>query len=125
MTSRERFHKAVRREEVDRAVFDLCGCPQTQIDYPPAREELTAFLGFADPREGDAPLDERVLRRLHIDTRVVGGMPTPNTVHNREENGVAYDSYGIGRRMVNGRRFAGIGAESHVPAVEKPQLPAQ
>jgi uroporphyrinogen decarboxylase len=80
----------------------LCGCPQTQIDYPETREALASLLGFGGPKQGRFPLDERVLSHFGIDTRAVGGMPTPATVHSREENGVVYDSYGIGRRMVNG-----------------------
>jgi len=102
MKHRERFVKAVSRERTDRAAFDLCGCPQTLIDYPETREALAEFLGIGGPKQGDFPLDERILRRFDIDTRLVGGLPVPRTVHNREENGVVYNSYGIGSRMVNG-----------------------
>jgi uroporphyrinogen decarboxylase len=72
------------------------------IDYPETREALALFLDIKGEKEGDFPLDDRILRRFGIDTRLVGGMPTPDTVHNREENGVLYNSYGIGYRMVNG-----------------------
>ena len=102
MNHRERFRKNVTGEQVDRAVFDLCGCSQTLIDYAETREALGAYLGFTGEVEGDFPLDERVLRRFDIDTRFVGGMPSPKTIHNREENGVLYNNYGIGYRMIKG-----------------------
>jgi len=102
MNSRERFIKAVSHEKTDRAVFDLCGCPQTLIDYPETRQALAEFLGISDPPRGNFPLDERILNRFDIDTRLVGGLPIPKTVHNREEDGILYDSYGIGHRMING-----------------------
>ena len=102
MNHRERFNKAVLREKADRAVFDLCGCQQTLIDYPETREALAGFLGISGAKSGNFPLDDRILRRFDIDTRFVGGLPLPRTVHVREENGILYDSYGIGRRMVNG-----------------------
>ena len=100
MNHRERFKKNILAEKADRAVFDLCGCPQTLIDYAETKKALAVYLGFDGDAEGDFPLDERILRRFDIDTRVVGGMPNPKTVHNREENGVLYNNYGIGYRMV-------------------------
>lgn len=102
MTHRERFARIARRKEADRAVYDFCGSPQTCVDYPETREALGRFLGFSGPAQGIFPVDERILLRFDIDTRLVGGMPTPATVHNRQENGVEYDSYGIGYREVNG-----------------------
>ena len=102
MTHRERFKHAVSHKKADRAVFDLCGCPQTLIDYPETREALVAYLGFSGESADGFPIDERVLNFFDIDTRIVGGMPTPKTVHNRTENDVIYDSYGIGYRQVNG-----------------------
>lgn len=102
MRHRERFYRVVTHQQADRAVFDLCGSPQTQIDYQETKDALGAALGFAPPPWGDFPIDERILEAFDIDTRIVGGMPTPATVHNREENGITYDSYGIGYRMVNG-----------------------
>ncbi len=102
MTSRERFFRAARHQAVDRAVFDLCGCPQTLIDGDATRAALTGLLDVTGPKQGEFPLDERALARLGVDTRIVGGMPTPKTVHNRQEGGILYDSYGIGSRMVNG-----------------------
>lgn len=102
MNHRERFKKCVLREKTDRVVHDLCGCGQTLIDYQETRDALAAYLSFEGEKQGDFPLDERILRYFDIDTRMVGGMPTPKTVHNHEENGVMYDSYGIGHRMING-----------------------
>jgi uroporphyrinogen decarboxylase len=102
LSSRERFNRVAARGEADRAVFDLCGCPQTLIDYEETREALKNHLGFSGEKRGGFPLDERILERFDIDTRIVGGMPTPKTVHNRAEGEVCYDSYGIGSRPVNG-----------------------
>ena len=102
MTPRERFIKTVLHEKTDRVAFDLCGSPQTLIDYQETRDALALCLGIKGEKQGNFPLDERILDRLNIDTRLVGDMPMPKTVHNREEKGVVYDSYGIGRRMVNG-----------------------
>jgi len=101
LTHRERFRKVAAHEKADRAVFDLCGCPQTLIDYPQTREALKELLGFKGEKEGNFPLDERILKFFDIDTRVVGGMPTPQTVHNRAEGEVRYNSYGIGSKPVN------------------------
>ena len=102
MTHRERFHRAAGREKADRAVFDLAGCPQTLIDYPETRDALKAHLGFSGNDNSGFPVDERILKYFDIDTRIVGGMPTPQTIHNRTEGETRYDSYGIGYRPVNG-----------------------
>ena len=102
MTHRERYKRVASHEKADRAVFDLCGCPQTLIDYPLTREALKAYLGFSGKDEGSFPLDERILKVFDIDTRLVGGMPTPETIHNRVEGEIHYNSYGIGSRPVNG-----------------------
>jgi len=102
MTHRERFHAAVTHNAPDRAVFDLCGSPQTEVDYQETKDALAALLGISGPKQGDFNLDERILLALDIDTRRIGGMPTPKTAHCREENGVFYNSFGIGQRPVNG-----------------------
>jgi uroporphyrinogen decarboxylase len=102
ITPRERFQRVVTHEAADRAVFDLCGNPQTLIDYQETRDSLKAYLGFSGPNKGSFPLDERILEFLNIDTRIVGGMPTPNTIHNRIEGEIRYDSYGIGNKPING-----------------------
>lgn len=102
MTHRERFYKAVNHEQTDRAVYDLSGSPQTNVDYEVTQKELMRLLGISGPKQGSFNLDERVLQALKIDTRRVGGMPTPATSHIRQENGVYYDAWGIGSREVNG-----------------------
>jgi uroporphyrinogen decarboxylase len=102
MTHRERFVSTVSHQETDRAVFDLSGCPQTLIDYQETKEALAACLGFTGSPESGFPVDERILKYFDIDTRIVGGMPTPATVHNRTEGDIKFDSYGIGYRFING-----------------------
>jgi uroporphyrinogen decarboxylase len=102
LSPRERFFEVVNHRQADRAVFDLSGCPQTLIDYQETRDALKTFLGFNGAGRGSFPLDERILERFNIDTRIVGGMPTPKTVHNRREGAIRYDSYGIGYRFING-----------------------
>ena len=102
MTHRERFHAVVTHHLADRAVYDLCGSPQTAVDAPTVRERLGALLGIEGAKQGCFGVDERVLEALDIDTRLVGGMPTPTTSHSRRENGISYDSWGIGRRAVGG-----------------------
>ena len=102
MTHRERFRQVAAREKADRAVYDLSGCPQTLIDYPQTREALKIHLGFEGDDNSGFPLDERILTFFDIDTRIVGGMPAPQTVHNRTEGEIQYDSYGIGYRLING-----------------------
>ena len=102
MTHRERFYKVVTHEQTDRAVFDLSGSPQTMIDCPEVERKLAALLGFEGDKQGSGNVDERVLKALDIDLCRIGGMPTPATSHNREENGILYDAYGIGYKMTNG-----------------------
>jgi len=102
MTHRERFRAAAAHGKPDRAVFDLCGSPQTDVDDQAVKDGLSALLGITGGKQGDYNLDERVLTALDIDTRRVGGMPTPCTLHCREEAGVTYDSFGIGYRPING-----------------------
>ena len=102
MTHRERFRKVVTHQQADRAVFDLCGSPQTVVDYDVTKRALEKILGITGPKQGNFNLDERILKAFDIDTRKIGGMPTPPTSHCRTENGVVYDSWGIGYREVNG-----------------------
>ncbi|MCL1887547.1 MAG: methyltransferase [Kiritimatiellaeota bacterium] len=101
MTHRERFCKAVSHQPVDRAVFDLCGSPQTYVDSPEVKARLGEILGFTGPWKGNYCVDERILEAFDIDTRHVGGMPPmPATRHRRAENGVTYNDWGIGFRGV-------------------------
>lgn len=106
MTHRERFKNAASHKAVDRAVFDIAGNPQTKIDYACTKQDLAQLLGIdGEPvyRHCNPNLDERILEKLDIDTRGVGGMPTPATSHMREEGGVRYDELGIGYRTIDGR----------------------
>jgi len=94
MTSRERFLAAAFRFEADRSVFDLEGSPQTQIDDPGVRDALIKHLNCEN--------FDGVLKYFKIDTRRVGGMPTPDTRHCRVENGIHYSQFGIGYKNLNG-----------------------
>ena len=99
MTHRERFYATVTHSTADQAVFDLCGSPQTIIDANEVRDKLADLLRI----EGDDDdIEEQILIALDIDTRRVGGMPIPNTTHEREEGGIVYDQYGIGRKLSHG-----------------------
>ena len=102
MTHRERFYSAVTHGQPDRAVFDLCGSPQTIVDYDITKDELNRLLGITGQKQGDFCLDERVLIHLDIDTRKIGGMPTPPSSHSKApDNGSFTDSWGIGYRYTN------------------------
>jgi uroporphyrinogen decarboxylase len=101
MTHRERFRKVAGREGADRAVFDICGSPQTLIDYEETKNALLSYLGYTGTSGGNF-LDERILTYFDIDTRLVGAQPIPATVLKRQEGNVYYDSYGIGYRAING-----------------------
>jgi len=102
MTHRERFHAVVMHRQADRAVYDLCGSPQTAVDDQAVRDRLARLLDIAGEKQGLFNIDERILAALDIDTRLVGGMPTPTTCHCRREHEIFYDNWGIGRRMCNG-----------------------
>ena len=102
MTHRERFYETVTHGHPDRAVFDLCGSPQTVVDYDVTKKEMAALLGITGEKQGPYNLDERILEALDIDTRRVGFMPAPVSVHNRVSQGITYDNWGIGYREVNG-----------------------
>ena len=102
MTHRERFYSVVNHKQADRAVFDLAGSPQTLIDYDVTKNALAARLGITGEKQGNFNVDERILKYFDIDLRKIGGMPTPKTSHNRTENGISYDAFGIGYRAING-----------------------
>ncbi len=103
MNHRERFFRVVTRQAPDRAVFDLCGSPQTLIDYEVTKDGLRKLLGIEGPKQGNYCIDERILEIFDIDTRLIGGLPVPKTSHGRTENGIYYDNYGIGYKNINGR----------------------
>ena len=73
MTRRERFEAIMKRQPVDRVLYDLAGTGQTQVDAPELTEALKALLGIKGPYTGGyAKYDERILEALDIDTRRVG-----------------------------------------------------
>ena len=104
MTHRERFYQVVTHGHPDRAVFDLTGSPQTNVDYEETRQEIAALLGISGKKQGHFNLDERILQKLDIETRRVGGMPTPVSVHNRTENGIIYDIIPLKPIFINSLR---------------------
>ena len=77
MTGRERFLKAVSHQKVDRAVIDLYGSPQTMIDSKRIIEEIKKILNIEGDYNGPGFIDERILEKFSIDTRMTGGMPSP------------------------------------------------
>lgn len=95
MTHRERFYSAVTHKQPDRAVFDMCGSPQTLIDYEQTKKGLLRLLGITGEKQGSYCIDERVLERFDIDTRLIGGMPTPPTCHCQVYADGYSDSFGI------------------------------
>ena len=103
MTHRERFYESVRHGRPDRAVFDLCGSPQTIVDYDITKNEINNLLGITGDKKGAFCLDERVLEIFDVDTRKIGGMPTPRTSHcgNDSETGIVTDSFGVGYSFMN------------------------
>jgi Uroporphyrinogen-III decarboxylase len=103
MTHRERFYNAVTHKPTDRAVFDLCGSPQTCVSYQITKDRLKDALGFAGEKRGEFDIDERILEAFDIDTRLIGGLPPmPPTRHCRDIGGVHYDSWGIGHCEMDG-----------------------
>jgi len=78
MTRRERFLNAVSHKTVDRAVFDLYGSPQTMIDSRRTVDEIKKIFKIDGDYNGPGFVDERILEKLNIDTRMTGGMPSPS-----------------------------------------------
>ena len=98
MTRRERFEAIMKRQPVDRVLYDLAGTGQTQVDAPELTEALKALLGIKGPYTGGyAKYDERILEALDIDTRRVGELFEPASPLIRERGGRRYDCWGVGR----------------------------
>ncbi len=96
MNYRERFAAAVDRKPVDRAPFDLEATPMSKIMTPRLWDALCAALGVTgeDRREG-------VLRKLDIDFRPVGGMPSPESMLTRQISPTrSVDYWGIARALI-------------------------
>ena len=100
MTHRERFTAVVTRGKSDRAVYDLCGTGQTTVDSRAIAEKMAEILKIDGYNPGGYNIDVRILDALDIDTRAVGGRPVPETKRQRTENGIMYDSWGIGYKQV-------------------------
>lgn len=107
MTSRERFRQMIKNKKSSQSMIDLAGCPQTQIMYEDTVRDLRRALHLP---EDNAPahyygggLDERILRQLHVDTRITGGFPQPEGgLRVPPINGEYTDEWGIGYRFING-----------------------
>ncbi|MCL2771797.1 MAG: methyltransferase [Oscillospiraceae bacterium] len=108
ITSRERFLNAAAHKTVDRAVFDLYGCPQTMIMSSKTVEDIKKVLNISGEYLGPGYTDERILEKLHIDTRMTGGMPSPKNdalykYIDYAGKYVGVDIWGIGYADVGGR----------------------
>ena len=107
MTGRERFLNAAAHKKVDRVVYDLYGCPQTTVMNGAAVENMKAILDIEGEYSGPGYIDERILEKLNIDTRMTGGMPTPKNdalyeyIDYRDEYSFV-DIWGIGYAPANG-----------------------
>ncbi|MCL1858610.1 MAG: methyltransferase [Oscillospiraceae bacterium] len=114
MTGRERFLNAISHKKVDRAVFDLYGSPQTMIDTPKIIEEIKNLLNISGGYNGPGFIDERILEKLNIDTRMTGGMPSPTNEalykYIDYTDKYSVDVWGIGYGPANG----------HYEAIKRP-----
>jgi len=101
MTRRQRFYNTVTHGYVDRQIFDLCGCPQTLILCEQTARDMKQLLGI-DGTDSGGYLDERILQKLDIDTRLTGGFPVPKSCHTEKHPGGFTDEWGIGYSLVGG-----------------------
>ncbi len=96
MNYRERFEAAVNLKPVDRPPFDLEGTPMSKIMTSRLWDELCAALGVAGENRR-----ELALRKLDIDFRPVGGMPTPQgPLARRISPTRSTDDWGVERALV-------------------------
>ncbi len=99
MTRRECFQATLEHRRPDRLVLDLAGCPLSGFEGK-SHQRLMDLLGYApDPGMlGPNGVDERILAYLDIDTRGVGGFPTPRKSLARQVSPtVVIDEWGIER----------------------------
>ena len=102
MTGRERFTGAVSHKTIDRVPYDLYGSPQTMIDSRRVVAEMKKMLGIEGEYSGPGFIDEGILEKLDIDTRMTGGMPAPpnealwHWKHMDYKNRYHVDIWGIG-----------------------------
>ena len=106
MTGRERFLNAAAHKKTDRAVYDLYGCPQTTVMNKTTVSEMKAELGIEGEYSGPGYIDERILEKLDIDTRMTGGMPSPKNEalykYIDYANKYSVDVWGIGYAAAGG-----------------------
>ena len=106
MTGRERFLNAVSHKKTDRAVYDLYGCPQTTVMNQKTIADMKVLLDIQGEYSGPGYIDERILEKLHIDTRMTGGMPSPknDALYKYIDYGGEYhvDVWGIGYARAGG-----------------------
>jgi uroporphyrinogen decarboxylase len=109
MTNRERVLAALRHEETDRVPIDFGGCYSTGI-YFTAYEKLKNFLGLEhDTVIGRrmtrcVTIDESVLRRFDVDTRILTIGPYEGAGNQREidEDGYADELGAVWRKVGDG-----------------------
>jgi uroporphyrinogen decarboxylase len=98
MTKRERFRNTVEHKKVDRPIFDLYGSPQTMIMNQSTVEELKKILGITGDYDGEGFIDERILEKFNIDTRMTGGFPFPQHEPQKWIDGNYVTGWGYGDR---------------------------
>jgi len=99
MTRRERFEAVMKKQPVDRVIYDFAGTPQTGVEAG-CTEKLKKLLGIEGEYTGSYPMyDERILEALDIDTRRVGALFEPSSPLIRIEGKRAYDCWGVGREF--------------------------
>ena len=102
MTGRERFLNAVAHKKVDRAVYDLYGCPQTMIMTQWTVDEIKRLLDIeGEDVRGDrfgGFIDERILEKLGTDTRMTGVFPVPKSENQKRVDGRYFNEWGMSER---------------------------
>jgi len=98
---RERFALTLAHRPVDRCPRDLGGTPQSSIEEPETAAALAASLGITGPAPADYDkCDRRILERLDVDFRRVGGMPAFATGRARRVSDTEFvDDWGIRHRF--------------------------
>jgi uroporphyrinogen decarboxylase len=105
MTSRERVRKALRREEPDRVPIDFGQDFHNGINEV-AYQNLLLYLGMDAPEpiqvydlmQRLAVVDERILKRFHVDTRYLMANPNERWTLDVEEDGSFRDEWGVYRK---------------------------
>jgi len=108
MSRRDNFIKTISHEQPDNIILDLGGCPLSSMEGR-SMYHLLEYLGYDIPEKieilpfGKArKLDERILKRLDIDTRSVGTILTPSDSQFQIISDTEYvDEWGV-RRVFTG-----------------------